>query len=158
MNFLCEELDFTDSWVGIQSAYLSYCYYIVKLLDLFDTVFFVLRKRTRQISFLHVYHHVAILLGAFICVTWAPGKSFAMEKQRKPIFSCEKSYLSKCFKFLLHSFRLGGHPWIFGLLNCIVHVFMYSYYFGSVFNPKLKTNLTIKRSITQMQIVSHTFN
>ena len=28
-----------------------------KLLDLLDTVFFVLRKKSNQISFLHVYHH-----------------------------------------------------------------------------------------------------
>lgn len=73
INFMCEELDFTDSFLGIRSAQMSYCYFLVKLLDLFDTVFFVLRKRTRQISFLHVYHHVAILVGAFIGVGWAPG-------------------------------------------------------------------------------------
>lgn len=35
-----------------------------------------------------------------------------------------------------------------------MHVIMYGYYFGSVYSPTLKTNLTIKRSITQMQIVS----
>lgn len=75
INFWCEEIDFSDSFLGIRSAQTSYCYYLVKLLDLLDTVFFVLRKRTRQISFLHVYHHVAILVGAYIAVAWAPGKS-----------------------------------------------------------------------------------
>lgn len=52
---------------------MAYCYFLVKICDLFDTVFFVLRKRTRQISFLHVYHHVAIMMGAYIAVAWAPG-------------------------------------------------------------------------------------
>lgn len=119
INFMCEELDFSDSFLGMRSAQMSYCYYLVKLLDLFDTVFFVLRKRTRQISFLHVYHHVAISLGAFMGVSWAP----------------------------------GGHCWLFGWLNCFVHIIMYGYYFGSVFNPELKTNLLIKRSITQLQLI-----
>lgn len=73
INFWCEELDYSDSFLGIRSAQLSYCYFLVKLLDLFDTVFFVLRKRTRQISFLHLYHHVLILIGAYIAVAWAPG-------------------------------------------------------------------------------------
>lgn len=73
VNILCEELDFTDSYRGMKSAQVSYCYLLVKYLDLFDTVFFVLRKRTRQISFLHVYHHVAILCGAYVAVAWAPG-------------------------------------------------------------------------------------
>ncbi|XP_055305050.1 elongation of very long chain fatty acids protein 7-like isoform X2 [Sitodiplosis mosellana] len=119
LDFFCEELDFTDSFVGTRSAQMSYCYYLIKLMDLFDTIFFVLRKRTRQISFLHVYHHVAILLASFVGVSWFP----------------------------------GGHPWLFGMLNCFVHVIMYGYYFGSVYSPKLKVNLTIKRSITQMQII-----
>lgn len=73
INYWCEELDFSDSFLGMRSAQVSYCYFLVKLLDLFDTVFFVLRKRTRQISFLHIYHHTAILVGAYIAVSWAPG-------------------------------------------------------------------------------------
>lgn len=57
------------------------------------------------------------------------------------------------FTFEINAFT-GGQPWLFGLLNCFVHVIMYSYYYGSVYSPKLKTNLFIKRSITQLQIVS----
>lgn len=71
---MCESLDFSDSFVGLSSARVVYCYMIVKILDLFDTIFFVLRKKGQQISFLHVYHHVAILLGAWIGVQWAPGE------------------------------------------------------------------------------------
>lgn len=47
----------------------------------------------------------------------------------------------------------GGHPWLFGLLNCFVHFVMYGYYFGSVYRPSLKQNVFLKKSITQMQIV-----
>ncbi|XP_054155273.1 elongation of very long chain fatty acids protein 7-like [Oppia nitens] len=31
-----------------------------KLIDLFDTIFFVLRKKSNQISFLHLYHHFMV--------------------------------------------------------------------------------------------------
>jgi len=36
---------------------LMYFYHITKLIDLLDTIFFALRKKTNQISFLHLYHH-----------------------------------------------------------------------------------------------------
>ncbi|PZC80319.1 hypothetical protein B5X24_HaOG214928 [Helicoverpa armigera] len=35
---------------------------ILKLLELFETAFFILRKKERQASFLHVYHHVSTLI------------------------------------------------------------------------------------------------
>lgn len=140
VNFMCQELDFTDNWKGVRSAQMSYAYFLVKMLDLCDTIFFVLRKRSRQISFLHVYHHVAILVGSYIAVSWAPGNIHPK--------LCS-------FQILTWLFSIGGHPWLFGLLNCFVHVVMYGYYFGSVYSPRMKENLTIKRSITQLQIVSH---
>ena len=36
-------------------------HYLTKYLDLIDTLFIALKKSTRQLSFLHVYHHVSIL-------------------------------------------------------------------------------------------------
>ncbi|XP_017037048.1 very long chain fatty acid elongase F-like [Drosophila kikkawai] len=44
-------------------------YYINKYLDLVETVFFVLRKKSRQISFLHVFHHVAVILASYLTQT-----------------------------------------------------------------------------------------
>ncbi|KAH8372260.1 hypothetical protein KR093_010844, partial [Drosophila rubida] len=41
--------------------YVHFAYFINKMLDLLDTVFFVLRKKYKQISFLHVYHHAMVL-------------------------------------------------------------------------------------------------
>ena len=37
-------------------------YWITKMVELFDTVFMVLRHKRRQISVLHVYHHASMLL------------------------------------------------------------------------------------------------
>lgn len=37
-------------------------YYLFKLIDLLDTIFFSLRKKYNQISFLHLYHHTTMVL------------------------------------------------------------------------------------------------
>ncbi|XP_017073394.2 elongation of very long chain fatty acids protein F [Drosophila eugracilis] len=41
---------------------LAYLYHLNKVLDLMDTIFFVLRKKSRQITFLHVFHHVFMVI------------------------------------------------------------------------------------------------
>lgn len=42
-----------------------YYYFLAKITELLDTVFFVLRKKEKQQSFLHVYHH-----SIMVFVTW----------------------------------------------------------------------------------------
>lgn len=141
LDWYCEPLDFSDSYDALLAAKLSYCYYALKILDLFDTVFFVLRKKGTQISFLHVYPHVAVLLASFIGVSFAPGQ----------VLNALTPYTILYDRFFASA---GGHAWFFGLMNCFVHVVMYAYYFGSVYSPALKQNLFVKKTITQMQIVS----
>ncbi|XP_026751278.1 elongation of very long chain fatty acids protein 7-like [Galleria mellonella] len=41
---------------------LGWWYFFAKFTELLDTVFFVLRKKEKQITFLHVYHHVIMAL------------------------------------------------------------------------------------------------
>ncbi|CAL1286991.1 unnamed protein product [Larinioides sclopetarius] len=43
-----------------------YYYYYLKFVDLLDTVFFVLRKKKNQLTFLHVIHHA----GMVIIINW----------------------------------------------------------------------------------------
>lgn len=45
--------------------FLSYAYFINKLIDLLDTIFFVLRKNFKQITFLHVFHHYIMPTGIY---------------------------------------------------------------------------------------------
>lgn len=52
---------------------MHYLYYILKVYDLLDTLFFVLRKKTSHISFLHVYHHFFVTLVAFVTLKFVPG-------------------------------------------------------------------------------------
>ncbi|KAI5635509.1 GNS1/SUR4 family domain-containing protein [Phthorimaea operculella] len=48
-------------------------YYIIKIIDLLDTVFFILRKKFSHVSFLHVYHHLGMCLLGFVGTKYVPG-------------------------------------------------------------------------------------
>lgn len=98
----------------------SFAYLINKFLDLFDTIFFVLRKSYKQVTFLHVYHHILMTSISFIYIQ------------------------------IMGS---GGHAAITGIMNSIVHVIMYGYYFVSASSPNVKNSLWWKKYITQIQIV-----
>lgn len=47
---------------------------MIKIVDLMDTVFFVLRKKQNQITFLHVYHHMSVVLLALLYVRFTFGE------------------------------------------------------------------------------------
>ncbi|XP_055914489.1 elongation of very long chain fatty acids protein 7-like [Eupeodes corollae] len=66
-DMTCQPVNFTDtSPTTMRLLQASYIYYITKYLDLFDTIFFVLRKKDNQISFLHVYHHAIMVLAVWL--------------------------------------------------------------------------------------------
>lgn len=48
----------------------AWWYLMIKLVDLMDTVFFVLRRKQNQITFLHVYHHMSVVLLALLYVRY----------------------------------------------------------------------------------------
>lgn len=52
----------------------TYLYWIAKLLDLLDTVFFVLRKKSNQITFLHTYHHCIMFTMTFYYLKYRTGE------------------------------------------------------------------------------------
>eukprot|EP00656_Telonema_subtile_P054776 TRINITY_DN8265_c0_g1_i2.p1 TRINITY_DN8265_c0_g1~~TRINITY_DN8265_c0_g1_i2.p1 ORF type:complete len:231 (+),score=46.72 TRINITY_DN8265_c0_g1_i2:239-931(+) len=54
--------DHPDGWVNPEMVRGCYWLFVSKVIELGDTVLMVLRKRHRQISFLHVFHHVTVLL------------------------------------------------------------------------------------------------
>ena len=98
---------------------MGWWYWMTKFLDLFDTVFFVLRKKFDHLSFLHLYHHTVVPIFGYLCLKFNP--------------------------FM----PVNG---IFGLLNGLVHVVMYSYYGLSSLGPAVRPYLWWKRYITQMQL------
>ncbi|CAO1414718.1 unnamed protein product [Diamesa serratosioi] len=68
-SFSCQPVprgDFSPSGMIIRN--LCYTYFIAKIIDLFDTVFFILRKKNSQITFLHVYHHAIMVVCTYAFV------------------------------------------------------------------------------------------
>ena len=62
----------TDSEIKSVHLTLCWCFFLTKLVELTDTVFFVLRKKDRQISTLHVFHHSTVPISAWICIKFIP--------------------------------------------------------------------------------------
>lgn len=72
-NLLCEPVDYSMSPRALHITRRVYFYYLIKILDLLDTVFFVLRKKQSQVTFLHVYHHAGMLALTWHAVKYFPG-------------------------------------------------------------------------------------
>ncbi|XP_019387661.1 PREDICTED: elongation of very long chain fatty acids protein 7 isoform X2 [Crocodylus porosus] len=82
-------------------------------------VFFVLRKKNSQVSFLHVLHH------SIMPWTWWFGVKFAP----------------------------GGLGTFHALVNCVVHVIMYTYYGLCALGPAYYKYLWWKKHMTSIQLV-----
>ncbi|KAL8182521.1 UNVERIFIED_CONTAM: Elongation of very long chain fatty acids protein 2 [Gekko kuhli] len=75
-NLQCQNLTSAGE-ADIRVAKVLWWYYFSKVIEFADTIFFVLRKKNNQITFLHVYHH-ATMFNIWWCVmNWIPcGQSF----------------------------------------------------------------------------------
>ncbi|XP_035245569.1 elongation of very long chain fatty acids protein 7-like [Anguilla anguilla] len=118
-SFRCDLVDYSRSPQAVRMAWTCWLYYFSKFIEMLDTVFFVLRKKNSQVSFLHVYHH------SIMPFTWWFGVKFAA----------------------------GGLGTFHALLNCVVHVIMYSYYAMSALGPAYQKYLWWKKYMTTIQLV-----
>ncbi|CAC5381313.1 ELOVL4 [Mytilus coruscus] len=76
-NYSCQKVVYTDDENELQIAKALWWFYFSKCVEMLDTIFFVLRKKNNQVSFLHVYHHASMFPLWWIGVKWvAGGQSF----------------------------------------------------------------------------------
>uniref|UniRef100_A0A6M2DUS2 Elongation of very long chain fatty acids protein n=1 Tax=Xenopsylla cheopis TaxID=163159 RepID=A0A6M2DUS2_XENCH len=116
----CQPVDTSKSPEAMRAASMMWWMYMLKIVELSETVFFVLRKKQNQVSSLHVYHHVSMVLLAWIGVKYFPGGMIT--------FSV--------------------------MLNCVVHILMYTYYFLALLGPDMQNKLSWwKRSLTIVQMI-----
>lgn len=69
----CVPTDTTDSPTAIRMANVCYMFYLSKFVELLDTVFFVMRKKNNQITFLHLFHHGMMPILMWFGIRWTPG-------------------------------------------------------------------------------------
>ncbi|XP_052753269.1 elongation of very long chain fatty acids protein 7-like [Galleria mellonella] len=68
MHVTCQHDDKTER----KLSWAIYLYFLSKLSELLDTIFFVLRKKQNQVSFLHIYHHSIMLWSTWFTLKLEP--------------------------------------------------------------------------------------
>ncbi|XP_064482454.1 very long chain fatty acid elongase 4-like [Ornithodoros turicata] len=76
-SWLCQLVDYSDNEYEVRIARALWWYYMSKLIEMLDTVFFVLRKKDNQLTYLHIYHHSTMFFFWWIGVKWVAGGSAA---------------------------------------------------------------------------------
>lgn len=130
---------------SLQEARGVYLYFLAKISELLDTVFFVLRKKDRQLSFLHMYHHTVMPMISWGATKYYPGGhgTFIGKRTR---YSLKPKILFTKIKTLFFSLA--------GTINSFVHIIMYSYYLLAAMGPRVQKYLWWKKHITNLQMVS----
>ncbi|CAH1124258.1 unnamed protein product [Ceutorhynchus assimilis] len=112
----CQAVDYSSSPRALSLLQGFQWAYFLKITELLETVFFVLRKKNKQVTKLHVYHHSStLIMNYFIC-----------------------------------RFVGGGMASVTVIINSLVHILMYTYYYLASLGPawqkpleKWKPRLTI---------------
>ncbi|XP_060650409.1 elongation of very long chain fatty acids protein AAEL008004 isoform X2 [Drosophila nasuta] len=72
-SFRCQPVDYTDSPTSRRMVHACWWYYFSKFTEFMDTMFFVLRKKTSQVTTLHVIHHGCMPMSVWFGVKFTPG-------------------------------------------------------------------------------------
>ncbi|KAF5299589.1 hypothetical protein FQR65_LT09394 [Abscondita terminalis] len=72
-TFGCQEADFSNDKMSLRMAKYVWWTLILKIIELLETVMFVLRKKNNQVSPLHVYHHVSTVVYVWLGVKYYAG-------------------------------------------------------------------------------------
>uniref|UniRef100_A0AAY5KJ63 Elongation of very long chain fatty acids protein n=1 Tax=Esox lucius TaxID=8010 RepID=A0AAY5KJ63_ESOLU len=76
-SYLCQPVDYSTSPLAMRMAKACWLFFFSKVIELADTVFFILRKKNNQLTFLHVYHHGTMIFNWWAGVKYlAGGQSF----------------------------------------------------------------------------------
>lgn len=70
----CESFDFLSNEVKEELVLGSWLFLGLRMIEFVETVFFILRKKRNQASFLHVYHHISTVILMWIFLTYDTGK------------------------------------------------------------------------------------
>lgn len=69
----CQSVEYKNDEKSMAALTYAYQTFLLKLVELIETVFFVLRKKQNQVSKLHVYHHVSTAMLGYIMTKYTGG-------------------------------------------------------------------------------------
>jgi len=72
-SFVCQPVVKGYSPKALRMTHTCWVFFISKFIELLDTIFFVMRKKNNQVSFLHVFHHTTMPLNWWVAVKFVPG-------------------------------------------------------------------------------------
>ncbi|XP_029211100.2 elongation of very long chain fatty acids protein 4-like isoform X2 [Acropora millepora] len=73
-NYLCQSVPYVrGDEKQNRLARAVYIYWLSKFVEALETIFFILRKKNSQVSFLHVYHHTTMFIVGWAVAKWLPG-------------------------------------------------------------------------------------
>ncbi|KAL8616017.1 hypothetical protein ACOMHN_014979 [Nucella lapillus] len=72
-NLLCQPVDYSTTAMGYREANIAWWYFFSKVIEFLDTIFFILRKKNGQLTFLHVYHHSTMAIICWYVARYVPG-------------------------------------------------------------------------------------
>ncbi|XP_074649186.1 very long chain fatty acid elongase 4-like [Tubulanus polymorphus] len=73
----CQPVDYSNNPLSLRMARVNWLFFFSKFIEFFDSFFIILRGKTNQLSFLHVYHHSTMVIIWWSGVKYvAGGQSF----------------------------------------------------------------------------------
>ena len=84
-NLLCSPVDVSSDPVSLRLMNACWLFHMSKLVDFLDTVFLVLKKDNKRMTYLHCYHHGSMAAGWWICTLYIPGEP---RDTRRPVHVC----------------------------------------------------------------------
>lgn len=72
----CESFDFLSKEVKEELVLGSWLFLGLRMIEFIETVFFILRKKRNQASFLHVYHHISTVILMWVFLVYDTGKFY----------------------------------------------------------------------------------
>ncbi|XP_049443115.1 elongation of very long chain fatty acids protein 4-like [Epinephelus fuscoguttatus] len=73
-SLLCQPVDYSTSPLPLRMARVCWWFFFSKVIELSDTIFFILRKKNSQLTFLHVYHHCTMIFNWWAGIKYVPGR------------------------------------------------------------------------------------
>ena len=77
-SFRCEPVDYSNDPSALRIIRAGYWFWISKYIDFLDTIFFILRKKSNQVTTLHVIHHGILPINIWPGLRYANGGNTAV--------------------------------------------------------------------------------